>query len=309
MILVTGGHGMLGKALRKVLPDAYYASRLDANLESYHDTINLFDEVRPDTVIHLAAKVGGIKANIKQPYDFIASNLAINQNVIDRCVYHKCRLIAASSTCVYPAVCSQYPMTENMVDDGPPHWTNAPYAIAKRTMQMAIDAAERQYGLQGAVLYLSNMYGPHDNFDPKTAHLVPALIAKMHAGENPLRLMGDGTPMREFTYVDDVAAVVVRLLQHLEPLWMNGMRSILRFNVTTPESHSIQDIVSMAADASGYTGGIHWGDAVAQNGTNIKTASGESLRRFIGDVAWTPLADGLAKTVEWYRENKCCQTC
>ena len=249
-----------------------------------------------------AAKVGGIKANIALPYDFIADNLAINQNVIDHCIMYKSRLMAASSTCVYPAQCTRYPMHEDMVEDGPPHWSNASYATAKRAMQTAMDAAAKQYGLQGVVLYLSNMYGPHDDFNPETAHFVPALIAKMCNATGPIGLMGDGSPMREFTYVGDVAAVVVKLLTHDGPSWRN-ICDKWRYNVSTDESRSISEIASIVAAATGYTGKLSWSGDGCQNGTYRKNASTARLAAKGCCVDWTPLYAGVVETVKWYREN------
>lgn len=291
-ILVTGGTGMLGHAVHKVLPDAKYVGSATHNLTD-RDTADELVADGWDVVIHAAARVGGIKDNSDNPYDYFTENAQINTNVVNACVFYKVpKLIAISSTCVYPANPPSFPITEEMLHAGPPHETNFGYAYAKRMMQVQIDAARKQFGFKWSVIYPSNLYGPHDTFDLQRSHVVPALMMKMHKakveGEDSVVLMGTGTPLRQFTYVDDLASAIVDNVSGGDGVDFNF----------APEgvNHSISGLATAIKSVVGYKGSIIWSGHT----------DGVMRKDVLCPRSWrgTPLLAGLAKTYQWFLENK-----
>lgn len=298
-ILVTGGTGMLGHALRKHLPDAVYVGSKDADLRDWVACQRLFLEDY-DCVIHCAARVGGIKDNNDLPYEYFIDNAMINANVVSACVKHRVsKLIAISSTCVYPANPPSFPITEDMLHLGPPHETNFGYAYAKRMMQVQIDAARKQYGFKWSVVYPSNLYGPHDTFDLQRSHVVPALMMKMHAakmaGAETVEVWGTSNARRQLTYVDDVAAFIASLVIS---------EKCGDFNFAYPPELTIWEIATMIAAVIGFAGQFAFNsklDGVAKKGVSMSQA--RELWGMDEMMKMHDLRTSLIKTYEWYLAN------
>lgn len=291
--LVLGGTGMLGTALRDRL-EAVYVGSEQANLLKGDETYRLFEEVQPDCVIHCAARVGGIKDNSENQYRYFTENARINLNVISNCVLFKVpKVIAVSSTCVYPANPPSFPITEDMLHAGPPEKTNYGYAFAKRMMQVQIDAAREQFGFKWSVIYPSNLYGPHDTFDLQRSHVVPALMLKMHnakvRGDESVTLMGTGKALRQFTFVADLAHQIVNLLAFTEDI---------DFNYAPSASHSIEYLSEIVAGVVGFEGDVLFDGAM--DGVMRKDVRGWMVHPH----TMTPLHYGLSETYRWFLANK-----
>ncbi len=298
-ILVTGGTGMLGHALQKVLPDAVYVGSQDYHLKDPLMAHNcIAHNGIPDVVIHCAARVGGIKDNSERPYDYFVENARINTNVVDACVFYKVpKLIAISSTCAYPAKPPSFPITEDMLHAGPAEETNFGYAYAKRMMQVQIDAARKQHGFKWSVIYPSNLYGPHDTFDLQRSHVVPALMMKMHkakADKSPsVQLLGSGNALRQLTYVGDLARFIGTMVESDQ----SG-----DFNFAYPINLPILQIAQIVAEIVGFRGVIEYSgelEGVAQKDVAIQRAFD-----VFGDPKFTIPLQGIAETYQWYLENK-----
>lgn len=295
MILITGGTGMLGKSLSKFIDGKFIGSK-EYDLRKKDDVIKCFEKYKPKKVIHLAAKVGGIINNKNHQYDFYLDNVLINTNIIDACLkFNVEHILTVSSTCVYPSIVHSYPMTEDMVHDGLPEKTNLTYAYSKRMMEIQLEAARQQFGLNSCNLYCSNMYGPNDCFNENECHLVPALISKMHnakISKNDIELHGTGKPLRQFTYVDDFAEIIHMAIN------ANIQGS---YNVSTDENLSVLDIAQSVSSIIGFNGNMSFSNTL--DGQFRKDVSCNKLFSEIKPFNFTPLKLGLEKTYKWYKEN------
>ncbi len=315
-ILVTGATGLLGKTIQKMenkfccgqcsgcpwknKPFYYAPSSSDCDLTVWKDTQDLIDMVQPSHVVHLAGVVGGIQDNVNRPFEFSIDNLLMNSNITDICVENNIPLIVASSTCVYPAEVNKYPLTEDMVDSGPPEKTNSAYAYAKRAMTHSLRAAHKQYDYNFSVLYFSNLYGEFDHFENENkAHLVTALIKKFHKakeeGKDKVTLLGTGKPLRQFMYAEDAAKIIQKVLK---------MGCWGEYNVATPENLSVSEIATIVAEIVGYTGDIEYNGEL--DGVYRKDASSDRLLGVIGEYEFTKLKDGVYKTYESFLEKQTC---
>lgn len=207
---------MVGNNLKEVFADRddiFYANRNDADLKDSFETRNLIGRYKPDVVVNLAAKVGGIQSNLASPYDYLYDNLMIGANVIEECRRNKVgQLISILSTCIYPNHHNNYPLKEEYLLDGIPPESNLGYAVAKRSMAVQADLCNKQYGTKYSYLIPCNLYGRHDKYDESNSHFVAALIKKIHEakvkGEKKIQLWGDGTPLRQFMDAKDLALVI-----------------------------------------------------------------------------------------------------
>ena len=213
--LVTGGSSMVAKHLKKYLPDATYLTSKECNLENFQETLSMFKDVRPTKVIHLAAKVGGILDNIKNPVDFFEKNILINTNALKATYLTGCEnFLGILSTCIYPDKLneSQYPIKENLLHSGPPTPTNFSYGYAKRCLSVQMEAYNAQYKTQYRSLIPCNLYPEHDHFEGDKAHFVSSLIKKIHfaklSNSKTIDLFGSGKPLRQFMYADDLARAI-----------------------------------------------------------------------------------------------------
>jgi GDP-L-fucose synthase len=301
MILVTGGTGLMGKTLSKYLKtddEVLWLGSSDADLRDTQTTKDLFDFYKPTTVIHLAAKVGGILSNVEHQYDYYIDNVRINTNVIDECIRMKSKIIAISSSCVYPAHSNKYPMTEKQVHNGMPEPTNITYAYSKRMMDIQLNAAREDYGLDSVVLYLGNLYGIDDHYNDKGSHLVPALISKFHNAKMNndmcVELYGDGKPLRQFTLSDDVAKVITKFVDDFS----NGS-----YNVSCPENLSVKEIANIVKEVVGYEGDIKFNGQY--NGVHRKDIDCSKLMKH-HSATFTPLKDGVKLVYENIKDSILC---
>jgi GDP-L-fucose synthase len=304
-IVVTGGAGFLGKAVCRVLaargvaPERIFVPRrADYDLTVESAVERLYDDARPDVVIHLAAEVGGIGANMAHPGRFFYANMAMGLHLVEHARRRGlAKFVHTGTVCAYPKHCP-IPFREDDLWNGYPEETNAPYGVAKKAIFVMLDGYRREYGLQSAVAVPVNLYGPGDNFDPASSHVIPALIRKCEEARvvNAPEVVcwGTGAATREFLYVDDAAEGIVRAAELMEepvPINLGG-------GVEIP----IRDLVVKIAAACGYAGRIAW-DATKPDGQPRRGLDISRARKLLG---WEPRQDfdvGLAKTVAWWREQ------
>jgi GDP-L-fucose synthase len=304
-IVVTGGAGFLGRAVVRVLhsrgvpPERIVVPRRrDYDLTVESQVERLYDEARPDVVIHLAAEVGGIGANMEHPGRFFFANMAMGLHLVEHARRRGLeKFVHTGTVCAYPKHCP-IPFREEDIWNGYPEETNAPYGVAKKAIFVMLDGYRREYGLRSAVVVPVNLYGPGDNFDPRSSHVIPALIRKCEEariGAAPaIVCWGTGSATREFLYVDDAAEGVVRAAEVMdEPVPIN-----LGGGVEIP----IRELVVRIAKACDYSGGIEW-DAAKPDGQPRRGLDISRARRLLG---WQPRQNfdaGLDATVAWWRQH------
>ena len=300
-VLVTGGGGFLGSHLVERLEaqghEPFVARRRDYDLTIPGDAERLFDDARPELVFHLAAEVGGIGANMENPGRYWYANLMMGSHVLEQSRRAGVRkLVVAGTICSYPKF-APVPFRENELWNGFPEETNAPYGIAKKALLVGAQAYREQYGLNTVFLLPVNLYGPRDNFDLKTSHVIPALIRKMleaeERDEDEVVLWGDGSPTREFLYVDDAAEALYLASQRYD-----GPEPV---NLGTGEEIAIRELAEVIADATGFAGEIVW-DTSKPNGQPRRLLDVSRADEFFGFKAKTPFREGIERTVAWYRE-------
>ncbi len=297
-VLVTGGGGFLGSHLVELLEakghDVFAARRRDYDLTHERDTARLFGDAQPELVFHLAAEVGGIGANRANPGRYWYANLQMGVNVLENARLHELeKLVIVGTVCAYPKF-TPVPFHEEDLWSGYPEETNAPYGIAKKTLLVGAQAYREQYGLDTIFLLPTNLYGPRDNFDLETSHVIPALIRKMLAGDDEIVLWGDGTPTREYLYVEDAAEGLLLAAERYD-----GAEPV---NLGTGVETSIRETAELVAEIVGFEGRISW-DPSMPNGQPRRSLDASRATDLFGFEARTPLREGLEKTVAWYREQ------
>ncbi len=296
--VVTGGGGFLGSHLVERLrargDDVFVARRADYDLTRWDDGERLFADARPELVFHLAAEVGGIGANRANPGRYWYANLLMGAHVLELARLHGVRkVVVAGTVCAYPKF-TPVPFREDELWNGYPEETNAPYGVAKKSVLVGAQAYREQYGLDAVFLLPANLYGPRDNFDLETSHVIPALIRKMLAGGDEVVLWGDGTPTREFLYVDDAAEGFLLAAERYD-----GAEPV---NLGTGSEVSIRELAELIADLTRFSGEIRW-DTSMPNGQPRRALDASRAEALFGFRARTPLRDGLARTIAWYREH------
>ena len=300
--LVTGGGGFLGTHVVERLQsegiEPIVARRRQYDLTRWDDTERLFADAKPELVLHLAAEVGGIGANRDNPGRYWYSNLMMGAHVIEQSRLHGVdKLLVLGTVCAYPKF-APVPFNEDDLWNGYPEETNAPYGVAKKSLLVGAQGYREQYGLNAIFLLPVNLYGPGDNFHPTNAHVIPDLIRKMSdaqaRGEREVVLWGDGSPTREFLYVDDAAEGVV-----LAGLRYDQSEPV---NLGTGEEVSIKHLAELIGEATGYEGEIVW-DTTKPNGQPRRKLDTTRAKELFGFEAKTPFREGVARTVAWYREH------
>jgi len=301
-IYVAGHRGLVGAAIERRLRAGGFGSlvtrtRDELDLTDAVAVEAFFEKERPSHVFLAAAKVGGILANDTYPGDFIRENLLIQTHVIDAARRHGVeKLVFLGSSCIYPKHAPQ-PMPESCLLTGPLEPTNSAYAVAKIAGIEMVQAYRRQYAFHGISLMPTNLYGPGDNFDLQTSHVLPALIRKMHEakerGASEVVIWGSGKPRREFLFVDDLADAAVFLMERYDDPEI--------VNVGVGEDTSIGELASLVREVVGFTGELVY-DRSKPDGTPRKLLDVSKLTG-LGWKATTSLPEGIAKTYEWYRSN------
>jgi|TARA_R110000824_G_scaffold125178_5_gene284138 GDP-L-fucose synthase len=301
LILITGGSGMVGSAFRSLEAqhphiDFIYIESQDYDLRSPQQSEKMFSNIRPDQVIHLAAKVGGIRGNMNHMGEFYADNASINLNVLNAAHKFGCqKVVSLLSTCVYPDK-AQHPLVEENIHTGEPHSSNFAYAYAKRMLDVQSRAFRQQYGSNFITAIPNNLYGLHDNFDTENGHVIPSLIRKFYEAQitgTPVVLWGDGKPIREFTFAPDIAHILLHLLENYDdehPI-----------NIGNTDAISILDLALLVKKEIGYTGEIVW-DITKPSGQFKKPSSNQKLLNLGWEKKnYTSLYSGLKKVCKWFK--------
>ena len=288
--IVTGGTGMVGTAFKSLLPQAEFITK-----EQFH---NLSYDINNKFVFHLAAKVGGVKANTDYVADFYYENSNLNEKILHYAFTNSAqKVVSLLSTCVYPdAPYIQYPLTEDQLHLGPPHESNFGYAYAKRMVDVMSRAYRQQHGCNFITAIPNNLYGENDNFDLENSHVIPALIRKVWEAKindkNYVECWGDGAPLREFTYSKDIAKILLFLLENYnqpEPI-----------NIGNTDEYSIKEVVEIICKQLDYNGEVIW-QTDKPSGQHRKPSCNQKLL----DLGWkkedyTSLENGLKKTCNWF---------
>jgi GDP-L-fucose synthase len=294
--LVTGGGGFLGSNLVERLQadgtETFVARRRDYDLTHEADAARLFADARPELVFHLAAEVGGIGANRANPGRYWYANLMMGAHVLEQAREHGVgKVVVVGTVCAYPKL-TPVPFHEEDLWGGYPEETNAPYGVAKKALLVGAQAYREQYGLDAIFLLPANLYGPRDNFHPTNAHVIPDLIRKMVDSPDEVVLWGDGSPTREFLFVDDAAEGLLLAAKRFD-----GPEPV---NLGTGSEISIRDLAELVAELTGFEGEIVW-DTSMPNGQPRRSLDTSRAKELFGFEARTPLREGLEQTIAWYR--------
>lgn len=307
VVMVTGGSGLVGCGIRDYIKETgakaneewIFLSSKDGDLRKREDTEKIFKEKKPTHVIHLAAKVGGLFANMSQKVEFFRENILINDNIMECCrIYKVKKLVSFLSTCIFPDK-TTYPINETMLHDGPPHPSNEGYAYAKRLIDTMNRAYAEEYGCNFTSIIPTNIYGPHDNFSIKNGHVIPGLIHKCYIAKRdntPFTIWGSGKPLRQFVYSRDLAELTVWVMrEYHDP-------NPITLSVDEDAEVSIGDVAKAIVKAMKFEGEVKF-DSDKADGQFKKTADNSKLRKLRPDYKFTTMEDGIQKAVDWFVEN------
>jgi GDP-L-fucose synthase len=299
-VLVTGGHGFLGSHLLRLL-DRLGASVVAPTHEAFdlvraNEIDAMLDKTEYTLVLHLAGRIGGIGDNRAHPAGYFYDTVTMNTELLHRCWQRGVpKFVGLATVCGYPKF-APVPFAESSLWDGYPEETNAAYGLAKKMMSVQSLAYRQEHGYNSVVLYPVNLYGPNDNFDPSTSHVIPALIKKcldaVEAGADEIVVWGDGSPTREFLYVEDAARAICLAAEHY-----NSSEPV---NLGSGSEISIRDLVDTVARATNFTGHVTY-DTTKPNGQPRRRLDVSKARQEFGFTASTSFDVGLERTVEWYR--------
>lgn len=298
-ILVTGGSGLVGEHLKHILPEAVYVSSKDFDLTKVDDVKRMYEVHKPDVVVHLAAKVGGLMDNIDYPADYYDENTLINTNTL-RFAYKNGvkRFIGILSSCAYPDTVKTFPIKEEFLHEGPPNKTQFSYGISKRSFAVQIEAYNKQYGTDYQYLIPCNLYGVSDKIEESKSHFVTALVNKIYEanknGDNHITLYGDGTPLRQFMHAQDMANIIKLIIEQ------NITES---FNVAPRDGVSIKDIAEMAIKSTESNLEIKF-DSNMPNGQIRKDLDVEKMEKLIPGYEFTTFEKGIKSLYEFYKKNR-----
>lgn len=303
-ITITGGAGFLGSALRRNLEargavDIFVPRSRDYDLTKAEDTSRMFEDARPDILVHLAARVGGIGANMDSPADLYVSNILMGTHLIEEAKRRETeKMVILGTICAYPKF-TPVPFKEDDLWSGYPEETNAPYGVAKKALLVHAQANRAQYGQDAIYLLPTNLYGPGDKFHPAVSHVIPALIKKAveakERGDDHIDVWGTGSATREFLFVEDAAEGIA-----LGAELYNGADPV---NLGTEEEVAIKDLAELIAKLVGFEGELRW-DPSKPDGQPRRRVDSSRARTLFGFEAKVPLEEGLRRTIDWYLENR-----
>ena len=294
-ILVTGGNGLVGKHLQDILPEATYISSKDYDLTESYNAHRLMYKERPDVVIHLAARVGGILDNITNPVDYLEQNILINTNVLQHChQFNVSKVISILSTCIYPDVVDTYPMKEEVLFNGPPPPDNFAYAMSKRCMATQMDSYVKQHNKKWSYLIPCNLYGEHDKYEEHHSHFVSALIKKLHESKDSVEIWGTGKPLRQFMYAGDLARVIKYMIDN---------DVVDNFNVAPDYVHSIEEITKIGMEScdKGDLNIVY--DNTKPDGQYRKDVDSSKLISVMKDFKFTSLEEGIRRVYDNFSQR------
>jgi GDP-L-fucose synthase len=303
-VTVTGGAGFLGSVVCRKLYERG-CGRINVPRKAKYDLTTecavrqMYSDFDPDVVIHLAAEVGGIGANRRHPGRFCYANLAMGMHLIEQArLFGIRKFVHAGTVCAYPKF-APTPFRESDLWNGYPEETNAPYGVAKKALFVLLDAYKQEYAFDSAVVVPVNLYGPGDNFDPESSHVIPALIRKCieakESGRSDVECWGTGTASREFLYVDDAAEGIVRAAE-----WMSDPIPV---NLGTGNEIAIRDLVHLIARLTGFQGDIRWDDT-KPDGQPRRCLDVQRAAQLLDWSAEVDFEEGLYQTIRWYQENR-----
>ena len=303
-ICVTGGAGFLGSFIQEGLAQRGAANVFIPLIEEYdlvdpQDLQRMLDASQPDIIIHLAALAGGIGANRARPADFFYINLMMGVQLMHEAWKRGVsKFVAIGTVCAYPKF-TPVPFKEANLWDGYPEETNAPYGLAKKMLLVQAQAYRQQYGFNAIYLLPVNLYGPRDNFNLETSHVIPALIRKCieadEHGDSEIVLWGDGSPTREFVYAGDAADGILTAAE-----FYNGSEPV---NIGSGQEISIKDLAELIARLTGFEGRLVW-DTSKPNGQPRRALDTSRAAEYFGWRASIPFEQGLRQTIDWYRKNR-----
>ena len=303
-VVVTGGAGFLGRFVTEGLKKRGCERIEIPTIEEYDlvkldDVVRMYKTMKPDVVIHLAAVVGGIGANREHPGEFFYKNLMMGVQLIEQGHLHSLdKFVAIGTVCAYPKF-TPVPFKEEHLWDGYPEETNAPYGLAKKMLLVQSQAYRQQYGFNSIFLLPVNLYGPGDNFDPASSHVIPALIKKcvdaVESGTDHIECWGSGEVSREFLYVADAAEGILLASEHYD--------SPDPVNIGTGREIRIKDLAEMIARLTGFEGQIRW-DHSQPDGQPRRCLDVSKAKKFFGFEAKTDFEEGLRATVDWYKAQR-----
>ncbi|XP_046573666.1 GDP-L-fucose synthase-like [Haliotis rubra] len=307
VVMVTGGTGLVGKAIENVVSkelkrddeEWHFVSSKDADLSDLAQTEALFQKIKPTHVIHLAALVGGLFRNLKYNLDFLRVNNQINDNILHTSYKSGVKkVVSCLSTCIFPNK-TTYPIDETMVHNGPPHDSNFGYSYAKRLIDIQNKAYHKQHGCHFTSVIPTNVFGAHDNFNLEDGHVLPGLMHKVYMAKKnntPFTVWGTGSPLRQFVYSLDLARLFVWVLRDYEEI------DPIILSVGEEDEISIKRAAELVVEAMEFKGEVKY-DTTKSDGQFKKTASNVKLRKYRPDFKFTPIEQAIKETCEWFVAN------
>ena len=291
--LITGGSGLVGSTIDAEIK----LGSSDGDLRDWTEVQKVFEKHKPTHVIHAAARVGGVGGNMKAKGEFFYDNIMINTHVLEACrLYNVKKVVSFLSTCIFPDSI-EYPLTEEKIHLGAPHWSNYGYAYSKRMLDVQTEVYRDQYNVDFVSVIPTNIYGPNDNFNIDNGHVIPSLIHKCYLAKlnnTDFEVWGSGKPLREFIYSKDIGELTNWALENYtesEPIIFSTSQEI-----------SIKELVGLIVDSIGFTGKVVF-NTTKPEGQFRKPADNSKLKSYLPDFKFTPIEEGIRETVEWFVLN------